>query len=365
MNTNLHHRTLEIDLLALKSNVEIFKSYIKPTTKIMGIVKASGYGHGDYEIAKALEEVGVNYLGVATSKEAIDLCKKDIKTPILVMNIEEVYFDEIIEHKIEPSIYSFSQLELFLSYLTNNKIKAYPIHLKIDTGMHRLGFLKSEIDGLIAKIIESPELLVKGIFSHLAAADDEKEDAFTTKQLTLFEQISNKIENRLGYTTIKSILNSAGSERFPNQQFDMIRLGIGLFGVSNKLKLNTVTTFKTKISQLKRLKTGDSVGYGHQTIVEKETLIGIIYIGYADGFSRSLSNGKGSVFIKGRYAPVIGKVSMNMTTIDLTEIDGIKTGDVVEIFGKNRPINELAKQMNTIPYEVLTSLSNRIVRIYT
>ena len=364
MSKQHDHTILEVDLQALKNNVKFFKQKLDPTTKIMGMVKASSYGIGAYEVSKVLGEIGIDYLGVASSREAIELRTKKIETPILVMNMEEASYRSIVEHNIEPSISSFYQFEKFLNYLNEANIKSYPIHLKIDTGMNRLGFLESEIDKLIQLILKSSAIAIKGIFSHLAVADDETEDYFTLNQIDLFEQISNQIENEIGCTTIKSVLNSAGSERFSGHQFDMIRLGIGMFGISTVFNLESVCELKTTISQLKLVKKGASIGYGRSIIVDKDTLTGTISIGYADGFSRSFSNGKGSVLINGKYAPVIGKVSMDMTTIDLSEVDNVKEGDIVEIFGKNKPIKELAQQIDTIPYEILTSISSRVVREY-
>ena len=360
-----HQTSLEIDLTALSNNINFYKNKLKPSTKIMSMVKAFGYGAGSKEIAQVLQHTNIDYLGVAYTDEGVELRKQQISTPILVMNMEETSYDEIIEHNLEPSIYSFFQFENFIRYLIDKNIKSYPIHLKIDTGMNRLGFSPSEIDQLIASIINQPEIYIKGIFSHLAAADDYLEDDFTEVQLTTFNKISTKIEENLGYDTIKNILNSSGIDRFPNHQLDMVRLGIGMYGISNTEVLSPVNTLKTKISQLKTVPKGGSIGYGRSAKVETETLIGIIPIGYADGFSRNLSNGKGSVLINGKLAPVIGRISMDMTTIDLSEIEGVKEGDEVEIFGKNRPISQLAKQMGTIAYEVLTSVSSRVVRKYT
>jgi len=359
-----HQTTLEINLTALLNNINYYKRKLNPATKIMCMVKAFGYGSGSREISTILQHANIDYLGVAYTDEGVELRKQKIDVPIVVMNMEESSYQAIIDNYLEPSIYSFHQLENFIHFLIDKNIKSYPIHLKIDTGMHRLGFIKEEIKELIATIINQPEIYVKGIFSHLAVADDKNEDSFTLKQIKTFKKVSQQIEENLGYSTIKHILNSAGIERFSAHQFNMVRLGIGMYGISNSKALEPVSTLKTKISQIKVVKKGESIGYGRSVIVKKDTLIGVIPIGYADGFLRMLSNGKGSVLVNGKKASVIGRVSMDMTTIDVSKIPYIKEGDEVEIFGKNRPIEELATEMNTIAYEVLTAVSSRVVRTY-
>jgi alanine racemase len=359
-----HQTSLEINLTALSNNIKYYKQKLSNNTKLMAMVKAFGYGAGYKEIAVVIQHSKVDYLGVAYTDEGVELRKQKISLPIVVMNMEDYSFEDIITYQLEPSIYSIDQLEQFIKFLIEQKILSYPIHLKIDTGMYRLGFLENEIQYLVDTIINQPEVYVKGIFSHLAAADDIKEDDFTNKQIKLFYKISNKIEASIGYEPIKNILNSSGIERFKSHELDMVRLGVGMYGISSKENLETVSTLKTKISQIKLVKANSSIGYGRSEYVTEDTLIGIIPIGYADGFNRSLSNGKGTVWIKGKYIPVIGRISMDMTMINLSTLIDVKVGEEVEIFGKNRPIEELAKQLNTIPYEVLTSVSARVVRTY-
>ena len=359
-----HQTTLEINLTALSNNITYYKNKLSDNTKLMAMVKAFGYGAGYKEIATVIQHSKVDYLGVAYTDEGVELRKQKINLPIVVMNTEDFSFEDIVINQLEPSIYSLEQLEQFVKFLIDQKILSYPIHLKIDTGMYRLGFLENEIQYLIDTIINQPEIYIKGIFSHLAAADDVNEDSFTKQQIKQFNKISKKIEDSIGYEPIKNILNSSGIERFKDSQLDMVRLGVGMYGISSKEKLETVSTLKTKISQIKLVKANSSIGYGRSEFVKKDTLIGIIPIGYADGFNRSLSNGKGTVWIKGQYIPVIGRISMDMTMINLSTLIDVKVGEEVEIFGKNRPIEELAKQLNTIPYEVLTSVSERVVRTY-
>lgn len=368
INSNLvqktHQTTLEINLSALSNNIKHFKNKIHPGICLMGMVKAFGYGTGSKEIGTVLQHSKIDYLGVAYTDEGVDLRNQKIMLPIVVMNMEDYSFEDIVQYQLEPSIYSLEQLERFIKFLIDKKIKSYPIHLKLDTGMYRLGFLEENIQILIDTIINQPEIYIKGIFSHLAASDDLNEQKFTINQIKLFDQLSHQIETSIGYKTIKHILNSSGIENYPNYQFQMVRLGVGMYGISSKEKLEIVGTLKTKISQIKLVKAGSSIGYGRSQFAKEDTLIGIIPIGYADGFRRSLSNGVGSVWIKDSMVPVIGRVSMDMTMIDLSKVKDPQIGDNVEIFGKNRPIEDFAKQLGTIPYEILTSVSNRVVRTY-
>ncbi len=359
-----HETKLTIDLAALRSNVKVYQNLLNPNTKLLCMVKAFGYGSGSKEIGKVLEQCQVDYLGVAYADEGEDLREENIKLPIMVMNPEEGSFDKIINNKLEPSIYSFNQLDQFIRSLIDLGIKSYPIHLKIDTGMKRLGFLVEEMEELISTISSQPEVRVKSIFSHLAAADDEREDQFTNKQIQIFQYVCHQIETGLGYNCTKHILNSSGIERFQHAQMDMVRLGMGMYGLSKQMKsLQTVGSLTSVISQIKKVKKGESVGYNRSQFALDDMSIGVIPIGYADGFSRSLSNGKGHILINGKLAPVFGKVCMDMTMIDLTGVVA-KEGDEVEIFGHNRPLIDLANEMDTITYEVMTSISQRVVRLY-
>lgn len=368
INSNLvqktHQTTLEINLTALSNNIKHFKRKLQPNTLLMGMVKAFGYGTGSKEIGTILQHSKIDYLGVAYTDEGVDLRNQKITLPIVVMNMEDYSFEDIISYDLEPSVYSLEQLERFIKFLIDKKIKSYPIHLKLDTGMYRLGFLENEIQLLIDTIINQPEVYVKGIFSHLAASDLLEEKEYTLKQINLFDELSKRIESSIGYKTIKHILNTSGIESYSEYQFDMVRLGVGMYGISKKENLEIVSSLKTTISQIKVVKAANSIGYSRSQFVKKDTTIGIIPIGYADGFRRSLSNGEGTVWIKNQLVPVIGKISMDMTMIDLSTIEEVEIGDVVEIFGIKRPIEEFAKQLDTIPYEILTSVSNRVVRTY-
>lgn len=359
-----HQTTLEINLSSLSKNIKCFKEKLNPNTKIMGMVKAFGYGAGSKEICTTLQHSKIDYFGVAYTDEGVYLRNNKINTPILVMNMEEYSFEDIVKYNLEPSIYCLEQLENFIKFLIDKKIRSYPVHIKLDTGMHRLGFLDYDIKKLIDTIINQPEIYIKGIFSHLSDSDNYTECIFTLNQIEKFKLNSNKIEKQIGYKSIKHILNSSGIEQYTQNQFQMVRLGIGMYGISKKEKLEVVCTLKTKISQIKVVKSGSYIGYGKSYFADKDTIIGVIPIGYADGFKRELSNGIGSVFIKGKMAPIIGRVSMDMTMINISDIIDVKIGDEVEIFGKNRPIESFAKQLNTIPYEILTSISSRVVRTY-
>lgn len=358
-----HETVLTINLKKLHENYTIYKKLIAKETKILCMIKAAGYGAGIVEIAKKLSLLNVNYLGVAYTDEGITIRENGIEIPILVMNAEQNSFDGIIKHALTPSIYSFKQLDNFICTLIDRDITGYPIHLKFDTGMNRLGFKISELNELYTVILNQPEVRVEGIFSHLASSDNPEDDDFTHSQFNIFKKITQEMEHLLGYSVIKHMLNSAGIERFKNNHYDMVRLGLGIYGLSENKLTTPILSLNTKISQIKSINSGDFIGYGTQHKVNKPTNIGIIPIGYADGFSRSFSNGIGSVYLNGKLAPVIGSVCMDMTMIDISNISASE-GDVVEIFGDNRLITQMAADINTIPYEILTSISERVVRVY-
>jgi len=361
-----NHRTqLEINLEALTYNLNYFRSLIHKKTKIMIMVKAFSYGSGSHEIARLLQHQKVDYLGVAYTDEGVELRKAGISLPIMVMNPDFENFKNIIEYNLEPEIYSFKSLTEFNKLALQNSVNRYPVHLKIDTGMKRLGFENQDIDKLIAEIKKSKSLKIKSVFSHLVASDDKKHDNFTKKQISDFNNIANKIKKGINYKSTLHILNSSGIERFSEAQFDMIRLGIGLYGISciNKNNVKNISTLKTKISQIKTIKANQTIGYSRKGKVNKETKIAILPIGYADGLNRKLSNGLGYVLIKGEKTKIIGNICMDMCMVDLSGIDA-KENDEVIIFGENLPISEIAKKLETIPYEILTSISQRVKRIY-
>ncbi len=360
------HRTiLEINLSAMVHNLNYFRSKLKPETKIIAMVKAFSYGSGSYEIANILEYQKVNYLAVAFADEGVALRQAGISSSIIVMNPEEAGFRAMVEYNLEPEIFSFGELNRFTNYLKLSQIEGFPVHIKLDSGMNRLGFVESEIPNLCNQLSKNNYISIQSVFSHLAASDEPKHDDFTFIQINRFNAMSQQIINALGRPIDRHILNSIGIERFSDAQFEMVRLGIGLYGINtfNQAQLRNVSSLKTTISQIKTVVAGETVGYGRRGKVEKEKKIAIIPVGYADGFSRKLGNGKGRVWIKNQFAPIIGNICMDMCMIDLT---GIKAneGEDVEIFGEHISITELAEQMDTIPYEVLTSISGRVKRIY-
>ena len=364
LEAKTHETVLEINLNAISHNIKTYKSLLNPATKLLVMVKAFGYGAGSKEIGQVLQHNNVDYLGVAYTDEGLDLRNEGIALPILVMNAERSSFNDIIKNDLEPSIFSFKQLDSFIRKLIDLGEKNYPIHLKLDTGMNRLGFIEEEIDNIISIIMSQPEVRVKSIFSHLAASDKSKHNDFTNKQIKLFKACANKLEEGLGYSVQKHILNSAGIENFPEHQLDMVRLGIGVYGTSSSLNnLEPVGRLKTIITQIKDAPKGSSIGYSRSEFADEDLTIAIIPIGYADGFSRKLSNGKGHVLVNGKLAAVIGNVCMDMTLINVTDIQ-CEEGDEVIIFGIERPIEDLAKEMGTISYEVMTSISQRVVRVY-
>lgn len=358
-----HETILKVNLKALVENINTYRSFLKPSVMLLAMVKAFGYGAGIREIVLALQHAKVNYLGVAYTDEGIQVREEGVELPIIVMNAERGSFEDIVKNNLEPVIFSLSQLDDFIKKLIGLGVKNYPIHIKLDTGMNRLGFKPTQIEELVAAILSQPEVRVKSIFTHLAASDDAREDEFTQGQILQFEQVANIIEDELGYNCLKHVLNSAGIERFKEAQFDMVRLGLGMYGVSDELSLKVVGSLTTVVAQIKDVQKGESISYGRSQFAEKDMKIAVLPIGYADGFCRNLSNGKGHVLIQNRLVPTVGRVCMDMVMVDVTNLE-VKEGDLVEIFGEKRKIKNLAKEMQTIPYEVMTSVSQRVVRVY-
>ena len=362
-----HDTTLEVNLNAIMHNINIHKSLLKPETKVCAMVKAFSYGLGGYEIAEYLQHHHIDYLGVAYADEGVDLRKNGVTTPILVMNPEQSSYDTIIDYHLEPEIYSLRVLDLFGKQLQTKGVqKTYPIHIKIETGMHRLGFKEDEIDDLI-KTLKKYNVKIASIFSHLSCADVPEEKEYTLHQLETFERVSSKIIQNIDYKPIRHILNTAGIINFTDYQYDMVRIGIGMMGISCvpqiEKQLQNVATFKTVISQISKVEKGDSIGYSRKYIAEKDTRIATIPIGYADGIPRLIGNKKGFVIIKGQKVPIVGNVCMDMLMADLGEIPA-KEGDEVLIFNSCKTLEEFADYCQTIPYEVLTSISRRVKRIY-
>jgi len=368
LEQKVHQTLLEINLNAIAHNLKEYQKVVKPSTKIMAMVKAFAYGSGGAEIAGILQYHKVDYLGVAYADEGVELRKAGITLPIMVMNPEENAFESIVENNLEPEIYSFELLHSFDTFLQQEGLQQYPVHIEIETGMNRLGFAVTDMEKLSSALLESPSFNVQTVFSHLAASEEMAQDEFTWQQVKLFNNASKELEHKLGYTFIKHIANSAAAIRHPQLQMDMIRLGIGLYGVnssnSGSLNLQTVTTLKSTIAQIRVLKKGESVSYNRKGHIEKDSVIATIRIGYADGYPRRLGNGAGKVLVKDKLAPVIGTVCMDMFMIDVTDIPGVQEGDDVIIFGNQLPVQQVAKWAETIPYEIMTGVSQRVKRVY-
>jgi alanine racemase len=360
-----HQTQLEIDLNAIIHNLNVFKKLLRPETKIMVMVKAFSYGSGDVEIASLLQYQNVDYLAVAVTDEGVLLRNAGIQTPIIVMNPEQNSFQQIIDYRLEPNIYSIELLESFMKTVSQIGLNGFPVHLKIDTGMNRLGFkTDDEIKEVIQVILESYPIKVESVFSHLAASDDSSFDTFTIEQITRFEEVAKLISDSFPYKIDRHILNSAGIERFSEKQFEMVRLGIGLYGISNTgLPLQNIGTLRSTVSQVKKVKSTETIGYSRKGKISHESEIAIIPLGYADGLDRKLGNKNGSAFIHGKRVPIIGNICMDMMMIDVTGLN-VKSGEKVEIFGANIPITEVAEKAGTIPYEILTGISQRVKRVY-
>lgn len=365
LEKTVHQTTLAVHLNALIHNFNHFRGLLQRQTKIMCMVKAFGYGSGSVEVARTLQHHQCDYLAVAVADEGAELRSEGIRTPIVVMNPELSAFDTIFEYKLEPEIYSFRLLNSFLRAAERHAVVDYPIHIKLDTGMHRLGFLPEEVALLIDVLHSQHQLKVRSTFTHLAGADNPQLDSFTQQQIDLFHTLADRLSSSLHYPMMRHTLNSAGIERFPDAQLDMVRLGIGLYGVSalHNAPLETVCTLRTVILQKKEVKKGSTVGYSRNGKMARDSIIGVIPIGYADGFNRSMGNGVGEVYVNGYCTQTVGNICMDLTMIDLTDIPA-EEGDEVEIFGQNISIETMAKKQHTIPYEILTGISRRVKRVY-
>lgn len=357
---------LEINLPGCLDNYKYFRSKLQDSTKLLVLVKANAYGHGAVEFASLMESAGADYLAVAYPVEGVELRSAGIKSPIMVLTAGTDFFEEIIDNSLEPGIPNLSALKALVEVLNKRGVTDFPVHIKLDTGMHRLGFMTEEMSELIDFLKDCPAVKVKSVYSHLAASDDPTHDEFTLGQIELFKTNADKLTAVLGYKPLYHILNSAGIERFPQYQFDMVRLGIGIYGVSAlpDVKLSPVASFKCKILQIKTLNPGDgTIGYGrHGKISPEGTVIATIPVGYADGLDRHLSRGAGSFSLNGHRVPTIGNICMDMTMLDITGVDA-QVGDTVTIFGADPTISELASILGTIPYEILTSVPRRIERV--
>jgi alanine racemase len=369
LKKRIHGTILEINLEAVTNNLQIYKNQLLPKTKMMVMVKASAYGSGSYEIAQLLQYNHIDYLGVAYVDEGVALRKRGIQLPIMVMNSAAYEFEILCKHRLEPVVYSLSMLNAFLQFLTTNTLeKPYPIHLELDTGMHRLGFVPDEMPPLLSILSQQKQLLdIKGIFSHLAASDEQQHESFSKQQIQTFQDLAQHIEQKLGIQTIKHLLNSAGITRFPNHQFDMVRLGIGLYGIDPNQQLTllqNVVCLKTSIAQIKTLDSKETVGYSRKGTLKQPSRIAVLSIGYADGFLRAFGNGKAQVKIHNQLAPTIGNICMDMCFVDISHIPEAKEGDEVILFDQTKMIQDLAETLNTIPYEILTNISDRVPRVF-
>jgi len=372
LEQKVHETVLEIDLRAIANNLNVYHGYLNQDTRIMAMVKAFSYGSGSYEIANLLQFHRVDYLAVAYADEGVALRQAGITLPIVVLNPERRSFATMMHHNLEPEIYSRPLLEEYEKAVFDKEtvadVEPFPIHLMLDTGMHRLGFEEGDLTWLVEKLKDSPYLQVETAFSHLAASGDNGEIAFTREQIDLFDRMSNELMEQLGYSFLRHILNSGGILRYPEAQYDMVRLGLGMYGIDTTGQvadqLEPVSSLQTTISQIKYIPAGDTVGYGRQGKAEHDMTIATVGLGYADGVSYQLSNGKGAMLVNGQQAPIVGTVCMDMCMLDVTHIENVQEGDEVIVFGRDLPVEKVAKWANTIPYEILASIPGRVKRVY-
>ncbi len=368
LEQQIHQTVLSINLSTLRQNLDVFRAEVQPGIKFMAMVKAFAYGSGSFEIANLLQHAGVDYLTVAYTDEGIALRKSGITVPIMVMSPDATSFDRMIAWKLEPEIYNFRSLAMFTQIANTLQAHQYPIHIKLDTGMHRLGFGQGDLNELGTLLNETPILKVASIFSHLAASEDPEQDYFTQQQGSLFELMSGQLMEAIRYLPARHLVNSAGIVRHPSLHYDMVRLGLGLYGVDGshvlESKLSQVSTLKTMLAQVRDVPKGESIGYGHKAIAAENMRIATICIGYADGYFRAFGNGNAYVLIHGQQAKTIGSICMDMCMVDITNIPDAKEGDEAVVFSNELPVTELAKWAGTISYEVMTSISQRVKRVY-
>jgi alanine racemase len=368
LKEEVHQTVLSINLTALTQNLAAFRSRIGPDVKLMAMVKAFSYGSGSHEIASALQFAGTDYLSVAYTDEGVLLRKGGITLPIMVMSPEASAFDRMIAWKLEPEIFNMRSLDAFARIAETLRVASYPIHIKLDTGMHRLGFALPELEELAAALQAHPQLRVASIFSHLAASEDPQMDGFTAQQAALFTLASDKLSEALGYAPLRHLCNTAGILRHPDLHFDMVRLGLGLYGIDSsgvmEGGLQQIGTLRTVIAQIKELPAGEGIGYGHSDAAGETRRIATISIGYADGYPRALGHGRAYVLIHGQPAPIVGVVCMDMCMVDISAIPEAQEGDEVTVFGPELPLTQLAEWGDTIPYEIMTGISQRVKRVY-
>jgi alanine racemase len=368
LEEKVHQTVLEINLNALANNLKEYQKILQPNTKIMAMVKAFAYGSGGAEVAGILQYHKVDYLGVAYADEGVSLRKAGINLPIMVMNPEPTAFEAIVEYNLEPELYSFELMQQFETYLSTQGLANYPVHIELETGMNRLGFSMNEVSPLAAHLQGSTFLKVISVFSHLAASEEVAQDDYTQQQFDAFTNAAHTLKQSLPYVFLSHIANSAAAIRHPQMQLDMVRLGIGLYGVDSaatgKLSLATVTSLKSTVAQIKQLKKGESVSYNRKGLINTEATIATVRLGYADGYPRRLGNGNAQVYINGSFVPTIGTVCMDMLMIDISTVPNVAVGDRVELFGTHLPVQQVAAWAGTIPYEIMTGISQRVKRVY-
>ncbi len=366
LSLRVHETTLHVNLDALAGNLNYYRSFMKPETKMVCMVKASAYGAGSVEVAKTLQDRGVNYLAVAVADEGAELRRAGITAGIIVMNPEMTAFKTLFDYELEPEVYNFKLLDALIKAAEKEGIQGFPVHIKLDTGMHRLGFdPRLDLPALIDRLHHQTSVIPRSVFSHFVGSDSPDFDDFSARQFALFDEASKTLQAAFSHKILRHICNSAGIERFPERHLDMVRLGLGLYGIDpiDNHSLQNVTTLRTTILQIRECPKGDSVGYSRRTVLERDSRIAAIPIGYADGLNRHLGNRRGYCLVNGQRADYVGNICMDVCMIDVTDTD-CREGDTVEIFGDNLPPAELARLLDTIPYEILTSVSDRVKRIY-
>jgi len=363
-----HETVMEINLNALLNNLNFYRGKLKPGVKVMAMVKAFSYGSGTFEVANMLQYNKVDYLAVAYIDEGVALRNTGVTLPVMVLNPEASAFDKLTEYTLEPVIYSFGLFDEYIKYVQEQGITEYPVHIKIDTGMHRLGFENFEVETLCDLVEENKYMTVKSVFSHLVASEAIEHDEFTKTQVKKFEKACKQIESALGYKVLKHLCNSSGITRWPNAQYDMVRLGIGLYGIDSAISkedsgLQPIASLKTSISQVRKVSAGETISYGRSGSLSKDGKIATVRIGYADGYLRAFGNGVGKMLVKGTLVPTVGNITMDMCMLDVSNLD-VREGDEVIVFDENQRIEDLATQIGTIPYEILTNISQRVKRVY-
>ena len=363
-----HITVMEVDLNALTHNFKFFKSLIKPGTKTVGMVKASGYGAGSYEIAKTLQDCGCDYLAVAVHDEGVDLRKASITMPIIVLNPNGVNYKAMFQYRLEPELYNMDMGRELIKEGKKYGVNSFPVHIKIDSGMHRLGFTREQLPELIAMLKQQDVIKPASVFTHLAVADEPAQDAYTQSQFDYFDTCSDELQRAFDYPIMRHALNSSGIVRFPERQYDMVRIGIGLYGIrtlfdGSEDALKPVSALRSIIISIKEWPAGTTVGYGRHGVLERDSRIATVNIGYADGFDRHFGNGHVNMWVSGKLCPTVGNVCMDAVMIDVTDVP-CKVGDTVEIFGDHVPVEQLSEARDTIPYEILTSVAPRVKRVY-